>query len=184
MTNRELEEAIEKCRKNDRSAQKAVYYHFYGLVLTIAKRYCGSNEEAKELVNDIFYKIFTKIDQYQSGTNFSAWVSTIAYRVAIDHYRSELNKIKFTSEEVTPEAFDRADLNIVDQLEVAEKIELMQKLSPAYRLVFNLYIVEQLTHEEIAKELGISVGTSKSNLAKARNQFKALLMKYHQIKDK
>lgn len=175
MSLEKIEEAILNCRNQDRSSQKIVYEHFYGLVLSITKKYCGSIEQAKEVANDVFYRVFTKIDQYKPNTNFAGWISKIAFRVTIDYLRSECNTLQLTSEEHLPDIVYRSDIEIINKLDIEDKIKAIQKLTPAYRLVFNLYVIEQYTHEEISKELGISVGASKSNLSKARKQLSQIL---------
>lgn len=173
-----MEDTISKCRLNDRQAQKELYEHYYGLVMSVTQRYSNSKEEAKELANDIFYKIFTKLDKYESGTNFKGWIIKVAQRTCIDKCRSLVKQPTFVGDELIPELEVRCDLDILNKLEVEEKVSLLQKLSPAYKLVFNLYVVEGYTHEEIAKELSISEGASKSNLFKARLQLSKLIEKY------
>ncbi len=181
MTQEEQDQCIRKCRQQDRKAQKLLYETYYGFVYTIAARYSSSKEETKELTNDIFFRVFEKIEYFKEGTQFKSWLSTVAIRLAIDKYRTQINQIKFDSQEVALTFGIRDDLQIIDKLDVEEKIKLVQKLSPAYRTVFNLYIFEQYTHEEIADLLKISTGTSKSNLSKARIQLKNLIAQYHFI---
>jgi RNA polymerase sigma-70 factor (ECF subfamily) len=99
-------------------------------------------------------------------------------RTAIDRYRTEIKKTQLITSQEIPEQSMRMDFQILDKIEIEEKIKLIQKLSPAYRTVFNLYVFEQYTHEEIAALLNISEGTSKSNLAKARQQLKQLFTQF------
>ncbi len=178
MTGEETEYLLERCKNQDRKAQKLIYESLYGFVFSIARRYCKSTEESKECTNDIFFKIFDKIDSYLPGTHFKAWASKIAVRTAIDRYRTEIKKTQLITSQEIPEQSMRMDFQILDKIEIEEKIKLIQKLSPAYRTVFNLYVFEQYTHEEIAALLNISEGTSKSNLAKARQQLKQLFTQF------
>jgi RNA polymerase sigma-70 factor (ECF subfamily) len=141
----------------------------------------GSFEESREVTNDVFFKIFTKINLYQPGTNFKGWITQIAKRVAIDKYRGDLNKINIGEHDEIPDTSERFDIQWLNKIDVEEKILLIQKLSPAYRIVFNLFVLEQFSHEEIANLLQISTGTSKSNLAKARLQLKSLMIKYQYV---
>ena len=181
MIDEKLEKALNSCRVDNRAAQKEIYECYYGFVFSIVRRYVGSFEESKEVTNDVFFKIFTKINLYQQCTNFKGWITQLAKRVAIDKYRADLNKIKTREKDEIPDTSERFDIQWLNKMDVEEKILLIQKLSPAYRLVFNLYVIEQLSHEEIAQLLNISTGTSKSNLAKARIQLKALMIKYQYV---
>ncbi|NBU35770.1 MAG: sigma-70 family RNA polymerase sigma factor [Bacteroidetes bacterium] len=181
MIDENLEKLLNACRQNNRAAQKEIYEFYYAFVFSIIRRYVGSFEESKEVTNDVFFKIFTKLNQYQEGTNFKGWMTQLAKRVAIDRYRADLNKLKISEVDIIPDSSERFDIQLLNKMEVEEKILLIQKLSPSYRLVFNLYVIEQYSHEEIAKLLNISSGTSKSNLAKARIQLKSLITKYQYV---
>jgi RNA polymerase sigma-70 factor (ECF subfamily) len=108
-------------------------------------------------------------------------MTQLAKRVAIDKYRADLNKIKISEAEEIPDTAEKFDIQWLNKMEIEEKILLIQKLSPSYRLVFNLYVLEQYSHEEIATLLNISTGTSKSNLSKARIQLKTLMTKYQYV---
>ena len=84
MIDEKLEKLLNACRKNNRAAQKEIYEFYYAFVFSIIRRYVGSFEESKEVTNDVFFKIFTKLNQYQEGTNFKGWMTQLAKRVAID----------------------------------------------------------------------------------------------------
>lgn len=174
MTPESLEAWIEGCRRADRLSQRAVYEHFYTVVFGVCLRYAGSKEEARELANDTFFKAFTRIDQFVRGSNFGGWLYTIARRTALDRYRVAVQQAQVLGETALPlyEAV-YPENQLLDRLDAEEKLRLVQYLPPAYRVVFNLYVVEEYTHEEIAEALGISVGASKSNLAKARAKLRA-----------
>ena len=181
MIDEKLEKVLNSCRVENRAAQKEIYEFYYSFVFSIVRRYVGSFEESKEVTNDVFFKIFTKLNLYQKGTNFKGWITQLAKRVAIDKYRADLNKIKTREKDEIPDTSERFDIQWLNKMDIEEKILLIQKLSPAYRLVFNLYVIEQFSHDEIAQLLNISTGTSKSNLAKARIQLKALMIKYQYV---
>jgi len=178
MTKEELEVLLQRCKNQDRKAQKHVYEYFYGFVYSIVRRYCHSKEETKECTNDVFFKIFDKINYYKAGTQCKSWISKIAVRTAIDRYRAEITTNQARSDQEIPEQPERFDYQILGKMDIEEKVRVIQMLSPAYRTVFNLYVFEQYTHEEIAGLLNISEGTSKSNLAKARQQLKQLFAQY------
>jgi RNA polymerase sigma-70 factor (ECF subfamily) len=164
---------IEGCRKKDRKAQKELYKLYFGFSMKICLRYSKDKEEALEMVNDGFMKVFLNIHRYKDRLSFKAWMSTIMINLSIDNYRSKIRKI--TMEELT----NRHDLeeseHILSKLNYEELVKLVQKLSTAYRTVFNLFVIDGYTHEEISKMLSISVGTSKSNLFKAREHLKVML---------
>lgn len=164
------------CKKNDRESQRLLYQHYYGYAMSVCVRYCRSYEEAKEIVNDGFMKVFQKLDQHQTETSFKPWLRRIMVNASIDHYRKEVKHYHQTppSTEITVGAVTNS---AVDDLSYAELIGMVQRLSPAYRTVFNLHVIDGYTHEEIGALLGISEGTSKSNLMKARENLKKMLEK-------
>ena len=163
------------CKKNDRESQRLLYQHYYGYAMSICVRYCRSYEESKEIVNDGFMKVFKKLDQHETESSFKAWLRRIMINSAIDHYRKELKH----SHQVSLGEMQAGIVfnNVLDDLSYAELIGMVQKLSPAYRAVFNLHVIDGFTHEEISSILGISEGTSKSNLMKARENLKKMLEK-------
>jgi RNA polymerase sigma-70 factor (ECF subfamily) len=124
-------------------------------------------------VNDGFMKVFGKIDQYHSDSSFKGWIRKIMINAAIDQYRKELKHQHQEPVEMANKAF--IEPQAVTDLSHEELIGLVQKLSPAYRAVFNLYVIDGHTHEEIGKMLNISTGTSKSNLLKARENLRSML---------
>ena len=130
-------------------------------------------DEAKEVVNDGFMKVFTRIKQYQPESSFKGWLRRIMINASIDHYRREL---KFQHHEPVENARSVWESEtIITNLAHEELLKLVQQLSPAYRAVFNLYAIDGFNHEEIAKMLGIASGTSKSNLLKARENLRRML---------
>jgi RNA polymerase sigma factor (sigma-70 family) len=165
---------IQGCKRQERESQRLLYQHYFGYAMSICVRYCKSYDEAKEVLNDGFLKVFTKIDQYHLDTSFNAWLRRIMINSAIDHYRRErkhYNHIS-TDDAVLPQIH----LNgAIEELSYGELMGLVQRLSPGYRAVFNLYVIDGYNHEEIGKMLGISTGTSKSNLMKARANLKKML---------
>lgn len=168
MNNEHLNSLIQGCRRGDRLSQRKVYEHFYAAVFAVCLRYAGSREEAKELTNDAFFKVFSRLEQYVQGSNFGGWVYTIARRTALDRYRVAIHQPQMVELTLLPDTAVHIENQILHRLDADEKLQLVQRLPPAYRLVFNLYVVEEFTHEEIAETLGISIGASKSNLSKAR----------------
>lgn len=166
---------IEGCKSKNRESQRMLYKHYYGYAMSICVRYAQDQEEAREILNDGFMKVFAKIDMYDPKKSFKGWLRRILINTAIDHFRA--NKKHYYHADIT-EGHDQMDsVDVVDNMSHNDILELVQKLSPMYRTVFSLYAIDGYNHEEIAKQLGISVGTSKSNLSKARANLRKMLMK-------
>ena len=170
---------IEGCRRGNRASQLKLYEHFYSYGLSITLRYSKNREEALEILNDSFLKSFLKIDQYDSDLPFKPWLRRILINSSIDYHR-KYSQLKENLEVTSSTELATASYNYaLDNLEFDDLIVVLQKLSPAYRLVFTLYVVEGFQHQEIAEKLNISIGTSKSNLFKARIKLKSILQSSH-----
>ena len=185
----QLTNIIDGCVKTTRESQKELYTIYFGYSMSICMRYCKSKDDAIEIVNDGFLKVFNTIKHFTPKfesveISLMSWIKKIMVYTAIDHYRKN-NKYNATleMESVHYDMNDTSETSI-DKMAFKEIIELVQRLSPTYRTVFNLYVLDGYKHEDIAKELNISVGTSKSNLAKARvniqNMLKASNIKLHE----
>lgn len=184
-------ELIDGCLKEERRAQQRVYELFYGKMMAVCLRYTKNADQAKDILQDGFIKVFRSVDKFNRAGSFEGWIRRIMVNTAIDHFRRTKNSYLLLGEERSIEDFgdqDEEDIlaeeeseDILD-LKPADIINAMQKLTPAYRTVFNLYVFEELTHKEIADMLGINIGTSKSNLAKAKHNLKKLLTKEHKLR--
>ena len=170
---------IQGCKRKDRDSQRLLYQHYYAYAFSICVRYSRTSGEAKEAMNDGFMKVFGKIDQYNPESSFKGWLRTVMIRASIDQYRKEIKYQKQDPVEKANTAFTRpqADANLSHE----ELLGLVQMLSPAYRAVFNLYVIDGYTHAEIGRMLGISSGTSKSNLMKARENLRNMLAGLNKI---
>lgn len=171
--NEHLAFVIEGCRKGEERSQMELYRQYYSYGMGICLRYARKRELAVEMLNDGFLKVFTKIKQYDPEQAFRPWLRKILVNAAIDHYRKYHRDQDDELQTVRPSGTSYNEA--LDNLAFEDLLEIMQALPPGYRMVFNLYVVEGLTHPEIAKRLKISVGTSKSNLSKARLKIKELL---------
>jgi len=158
---------IEGCIKGDRRSQKDLYRTFYGLSLSICARYAVNKEDAAGILNEGFYKVFVNIKKYDFQRPFASWLSKIMTNTAIDFYRSNL---RFSNDtDIADHTHSIADPEtILSKLHYDDLLAMIRKLPPAYRTVFNLYAVDGYGHQEIGDLLGITIGTSKSNLHKAR----------------
>jgi RNA polymerase sigma factor (sigma-70 family) len=170
------EQLLKASLSGDRKSQELLYRLHYGFAMSICMRYAKSKEEALEVVNDGFMKVFTKGESFNPKYAFKAWLRRIMINAAVDYYRSQQ---KHYYHEDISEAIDISsnDSSAISQMNHQELIGLVQKLSPSYRMTFNLYVIEGYSHEEIGEKMGISIGTSKSNLARARENLRQMLKK-------
>jgi RNA polymerase sigma-70 factor (ECF subfamily) len=186
LSNEELEIVLDGCRKNIRNAQKVLYYSYYRYAMSIALRYASSDENAVEMTNDAFMKIYKDLKNFVTKTGksvvmFNGWLKRLTVNACIDHIR------KYSKKEMNGKV--EAGLVILsDKSETAEQklyyneiLACLQQLSPAYRAVFNLYVMEGFSHAEIAEKLNISENTSKSNLHKARHNLQQLVKKSNRV---
>jgi RNA polymerase sigma-70 factor (ECF subfamily) len=149
-------------------------YYAYGMSITL--RYADSREEAVTILNDAFMKLFSNIAQYDTNRPFKPWLRKIIINTAINYFHKHKSNLQREQLENVESEIAR-DETIISKISYKEIIDLIQQLSPAYRTVFNLHVIEGFKHKEIAEMLGIAEGTSKSNLSKAKKNLQAILEK-------
>lgn len=176
-------EILENCRLNDRKAQRTVYETLFTTSMRVCKRYCNNQEEAMEVLNTGFLKVFTQLEKYSGKGSFEGWVHRIMVNTALDHLRNERkyhDHLMFSEklEEFPEDDNDEEPENIEITLDAL--YGMIAELPPATRMVFNLYVFEDFSHEEISQELGISTGTSKWHLHSARNLLQQSVKKIFQ----
>lgn len=160
---------VSGCRQHDRKTQHQVYSTFGSNVLGICKRYMKDHERAEEMAMNAFLAVFQKIGQYKSEGSFEGWILRIAVNCCLMELRKKTN---FTNE-VPAEGVAIRDDASAESLVLEGDIEQMLKILPeGARVIFNLYAIEGYKHAEIAEQLGISEGTSKSQLNYAREKLK------------
>jgi len=174
-------EIIRGCLNNDRASQKALYDTFYSKMLGVCMRYSRTNDEAEDLVHEGFLKVFNKIDKLNNSDSLEGWMKRIMVNTAIDLIRKNKNNSLLMSNNYADENFSDVADEIEDtdfelHFEKKDIMKAVQELSPAYRTVFNLYIMEDYSHKQISELLNISEGTSKSNLSKAKVNVRESLM--------
>ena len=168
-----LENIVKGCLNANRESQHSFYSYFYTFCLSTCISYCKTTDDAQEVVNDGFLKIFKNLQSFKARyENFEGslkgWIKKIMINTAIDHYQKRRKNYFLNNHHKDVFELSSPEKTVIDKFYYDDILKLVQQLSPAYRHVFNLYAIEGFKHEEIAKELNISVGTSKSNLAKAR----------------
>ena len=175
-----MQELIKKCKQQNLHAQAEVYQLFSGKLFALSLKYSRNKQDAEDVLQDSFITAFQKINQYKNKGSFEGWLKRILINTALQKYRdkSPLQLVKEENienkEEVVLEINDASlDLNFL--------LGLIQQLPDRYRLVFNLYVLDNYSHKEIAELLQISVGTSKSNLSRARLLLKGQIEKHNQL---
>ena len=164
------------CKKQNRDAQKALYEKYAPVMMAVCIRYCGDGETARDLLHDGFIRVFMQISSYSGKGSFEGWLRRIFVNLALENYRKEKKKLQFM-EEYNYIQSNESDIPTEDLLEIEdiprEKVlEMIKSLPLGYRTVFNLYIFEDMSHRDIAEELGISEAASRSQFYRAKSQLK------------
>lgn len=164
---------LQKCRNKDRNCQQQLYRQLFAFAMKIGLRYAKTREEAQEIVNDGFVKVFAKLDKYNPDLSFLGWVRKIMVNTAIDHYRR--NMIHYDTLDMSYAETSSVTPEVMQKMSAEDLLNFVRQLPNAYRMVFNLYAIEGYNHREIGEILNINEGTSKSNLAKARVKLKKMI---------
>ena len=159
-----LEQLIKDCIKKDAKAQSELYQLYSSKLFAICLKYSRNHAEAQDNLHDAFITIFNKISQYKNKGSFEGWIKRITINTALQRYR-EKGVLDLVSEDQIEDVNVEVD---DDELNVDFLLGIIQNLPDRYRLVFNLYVLDGYSHKEIAKMLDITIGTSKSNLSRAR----------------
>ncbi len=168
---------IKGCIKGSRRSQNKLYEACFPYAMSVALRYGNNQEESFEIVNEAFVKVFSYLKHFDPTNSFAYWLRKIVINTAIDHYhlrKKLLDQTEFIDDTfiIEPEVDQQ-----LENIDAEELLKLIQNLPTAYRMVFSLYVIEGFTHKEIAAQLGINEGTSKSNYHKAKLQLKKDLAK-------
>lgn len=176
---KEIKKVIKECVNGKKSAQHKFYQHFYGKMMGVCYRYTNNPDDAKDLLHDGFLKVFDNLEKFNFKGSLEGWVRRIMVNCCIDHYRKRKNIFAKDEEILKNESVELSDEeeSRLESINVSELLQYVQRLSPAYRTVFNMYVLDGMSHKEIAEELDISEGTSKSNLAKAKMNLRKLISK-------
>lgn len=182
LTKEELNDIIQLCIKKDKKGQELFFKYFYGKMRVVCRRYARDDDEAQDILQDAFVKVYDNLTKYEITGSVEGWVRRIFVNTAIDHYRKYKNKFNLEEGDNIEDEdsyYNELEENdsIYSKIKPTDILEAMETLSPAYKLVFNLYAIENYTHQEVAEILEISTGTSKSNYAKAKLKIKTLLEK-------
>lgn len=167
---------LEGCRKGKESYQELLYKLYYSYGMSVSLRYACVRDEAIEILNDAFMKVFDNIDRFDSKQSFKPWFRQILVNTAIDYIRKNSKSRYFTE----PEVLTEAEPDVIDSLNAEDILKLLSTLPETYRTIFNLYEIEGYSHDEIADKMGIPAGTSRSYLTRAKKILRDAYIKLYQ----
>ncbi|HKB45836.1 MAG TPA: RNA polymerase sigma factor [Chitinophagaceae bacterium] len=167
---------IHGCMEGNRRMQEELYRRFSPRMYAVCLRYASNAEEAEDILQEGFIKIFKKLGSFRGDGSFEGWVRRIFVNTAIEQFRRKRYLLPVTEKEEN--TIEGKYFSVLDELAEKDILALVRELSPGYRTVFNMYVVEGYTHKEIADMLGISEGTSKSQLSRAKVILQDLVKKY------
>ena len=179
----ELALHLKRCVSNNRESQEIIYKYFFAYAISICGRYTNNRNDSLEILNDGFLKVFKAMDRYIPSLtdvegSFKRWLRQIMINTSLDFLRREHKQRHIVPLEEQATWVPSREENAIEKISYKELIESIQQLSPVYKNIFNLFIIRRLTHEQISKMLGISIGTSKSNLHKAKRQLQKMLIHF------
>jgi len=163
-----LEQLITNCQKKNAKAQEELYKRYARVLFSICLKYSPNYADAEDTLQDAFMTIFDKIPQYKAKGSFEGWLKRVTINTALQRYRKPSMLEIVSNEDIKEVTVDIDE----DDLSLDFLLSIIQQLPDRYRLVFNLYVLDGYSHKEIGRLLSISDGTSKSNLARARQILK------------
>jgi len=164
---------LEGCKEGKNGYQELLYKHFYGYALNIARLHTYSREEAVDIMNDSFIKVFSSMHRFELDQPFKAWIRRVIINTAIDNYRK--NKKHYYLLDVVEVDPPEMNENIISQLEAEDILKLMDELPKMHRMVFNLYEIQGFSHKEIAEKLAINISSSRTFLTRAKKKLRVVL---------
>jgi RNA polymerase sigma-70 factor (ECF subfamily) len=177
---KKLTNIIKACQKGERASQKQLYTLFASRLYGVCLRYSDNEEDAKDLLQESFIKIFKNLKQYQHNGSFEGWMRKIVVNTALERFRKTRRSLAIESEDYM-NTLQLDYEHVLEELGYKDLMRMVQELSDQYRVVFNLYVIEGYTHKEIGQKLNIGEGTSKSNLSRARELLKDKVRKQYKI---
>jgi len=173
------EQLIQGCKKNKRKARNQLYKLYANKFLGICLRYTRNKSQAEDVLHDSFIKIFTKIDQYSGKGSFEGWMKRIVSNTAIQYLRDNTkDRSVFEDKEIDNTAIVEDIEDNIPLIDSKELMRIIQSLPDGYKIIFNMYVFEEMSHREIANNLGISEGTSKSQLHRAKRYLRTEIDQY------
>lgn len=167
---------IKECLSGNVRAQKALFDKFAPKMMGVCLRYCKTKEQAEDVLQEGFIKVFFKLEDFKLQGSFEGWIRRIMVNTSLDILRKDM---KISHEVQLEEALSRTDLNdtILSAMSAAELVSLIQSMPDGYRIVFNMFAIEGYSHQEIAENLGVTESTSKSQYLRARAYLRERIVK-------
>ena len=177
----EVQEWVRACLEGNARAQRKLFKHFYGLVMRVCMRYAGSTDEAADMLNEGFLKVFSNLDKYENTGSFEAWLKRVVCNAALDYRRRFVKQVDFVNIDELPETqvADETVNDAVARMSSQELVGLIQQLPPVTRTVFNMFVFEGFSHRDISQELNISENTSAWHVNSARSKLKEAISKLY-----
>ncbi len=173
---------INGCIAGERRMQEMLYQRFSGKMYAVCLRYANNSDDAQDLLQEGFIKVYRNLDKFRKEGSFEGWIRRVFVNTAIEHYRRKVNLNSIGEKE--ERMIEDGSFTVLDHLAEKDIILLVQELSPGYRSVFNMYVIEGYSHKEIGDILNISEGTSKSQLARAKSILQKKVQEFLDRKDK
>ena len=179
----EVQEWVSACREGNARAHRKLFKYFYSMAMQICMRYAGSTDEAADMLNEGFLKVFSNLDKYESTGSFEAWLKRVVSNAALDYRRRYVQQVELVELDGLQEVqiADYSMNDAVSNISSQELIGLIQTLPPVTRTVFNMFVFEGYSHREIAEEMGITENTSAWHVNSARSKLKELICKMYDV---
>lgn len=178
-----LVQLIKACKKHNLKAQSQLYQQYKDDLYVLCLKYCKNKEEAQDHLQDVFLEIFSKIKSYKGAGSFEGWMKRITINKAIDKYKKDSHLNIVINDDILKD-HTLIDIKTIDTMPLNQILKHIQDLPPRYRMVFNLYELDNYSHKDIAKLLNISVNTSKSNLHRAKSILQTKMQKPTNVSSK
>lgn len=164
---------IKGCINGDPQMQRLIYQRFSSMMYAVCLRYSENTEDANDIMQEGFIKVYKSLNKFRAEGSFEGWVRRIFINTSIEHYRKKVKLYNVT--EVQENTIEDKELDALDSLAAKDIMNIVNELSPGYKAVFNMHVIEGYSHKEIADILGITEGTSKSQLARAKGVLKKII---------
>lgn len=164
---------IKGCIEGNPHMQRLLYDRFSSMMYAVCLRYCNNPEDANDVMQEGFIKVYKSLSKFRAEGSFEGWVRRIFINTSIEHFRKKVKL--YNVSEVPENTIEEGDLSALDVLAAKDILNIINELPPGYKVVFNLHVIEGYSHKEIAEILGITEGTSKSQLARAKGFLKKIL---------
>jgi RNA polymerase sigma-70 factor (ECF subfamily) len=180
----DIKKIIKGCLAGDRRDQELLYRRHASKLFAVCMQYSGNDEEARDILQEGFIKIFENLANYKHEGSFEGWIRRIVVNTALEKFRSKHNLFRIDDIDTISEPEANPDTEDYAGLEAVDLLYIIRELPPKYRMVFNLYAIEGYSHREIGEMLNISEGTSKSNLSRARTILQKKVSSFTGVKRK